>query len=77
MSPALPDDRQRDFAVALLAPALPPPAGLRTHNGSDADARFGVYRNNVISSLAAVLLWLMTRGAGVVSLDHLLFKRKG
>lgn len=43
------------FAAALLAPALPPPAGLKVWNGSDPAKRFGVYRNNVIVSLIDAL----------------------
>jgi hypothetical protein len=42
---------QASFAAALLAPALPCPAGLRAWNGSDPGARLAVYRNNVVSSL--------------------------
>jgi hypothetical protein len=42
---------QASFAAALLAPALPCPAGLRAWNGSDPTARLAVYRNNVVSAL--------------------------
>ena len=42
---------QRVFADALLAPERRCPPGLRAWNGSDPDARFAVYRNNVVSSL--------------------------
>lgn len=43
------------FARALLDPAHPPPAGLKTWNGSDPAARFAVYRNNVMVSLIDAL----------------------
>ena len=43
------------FAAALLEPAHPGPAGLRTWNGSDPQARLAVYRNNVVSSLVDAL----------------------
>ena len=47
--------RQRDFARALLDPALPPPPGLVSFNGSDPHQRFAVYRNNVVVSLVDAL----------------------
>jgi hypothetical protein len=43
------------FARALLDPALPPPAGLVSWNGSDIAGRFAVYRNNVVVSLTEAL----------------------
>lgn len=43
------------FAAALLDPALAPPAGLCSWNGSDPAQRFGVYRNNVAASLVEAL----------------------
>ncbi len=46
---------QRDFAAALVDPALACPQGLVTWNGSDPAARFSVYRNNVVSSLIDAL----------------------
>ena len=47
--------QQRDFARALLDPALPPPPGLVSFNGSDPHQRFAVYRNNVVVSLVDAL----------------------
>ena len=47
--------QQRDFARALLDPALPPPPGLVSWNGSDPHQRFAVYRNNVVVSLVDAL----------------------
>lgn len=46
---------QRDFAQALLDGQQPCPAGLRSWNGSDPAARFGVHRNNVVSSLVEAI----------------------
>jgi hypothetical protein len=46
---------QQAFAAALLAPGSACPDGLLTHNGSDPEARFAVYRNNVVSSLIDAL----------------------
>ncbi len=46
---------QADFARALLNAERPPPADLRTWNGSDPAARLAVYRNNVMVSLLGVL----------------------
>lgn len=48
-------DEQAGFARALLDPALPAPAGLRTWNGSAAARRFAVHRNNVVVSLVEAL----------------------
>ena len=45
----------REFATALLDPALPCPAGLVVWNGSDPASRFAVYRNNVVVSLVDAL----------------------
>lgn len=46
---------QRDFAQALLDPALPCPAGLVAWNGSNPVRRFQVYRNNVHVALVDAL----------------------
>ncbi len=46
---------QTSFAQALLNPALDCPGGLKTWNGSDPEARFAVYRNNVMVSLVDAL----------------------
>jgi hypothetical protein len=46
---------QTAISAALLDAAAPIPAGLGAWNGSDPDARFAVYRNNVVHSLVAVL----------------------
>lgn len=43
------------FAHALLDADRPVPRGLTAWNGSDAARRFGVYRNNVVAGLTAVL----------------------
>jgi hypothetical protein len=43
------------FAAALLDPALPCPAALRSWNGSDASRRLAVHRNNVVGSLVDAL----------------------
>lgn len=53
MRPASPT--QHAFAAALLDAALPVPSGLSAWNGSDAEARFAVYRNNIVHSLVNVL----------------------
>lgn len=46
---------QAAFAAALLDPALPPPGGLVSWNGSDPGRRFAVHRNNVLISLVEAL----------------------
>ena len=46
---------QRDFAAALLDPALPCPAGLCVPAGADLARRFDVHRNNVVASLVEAL----------------------
>ncbi|MCJ7555815.1 MAG: putative DNA-binding domain-containing protein [Gammaproteobacteria bacterium] len=46
---------QQEFFAPLLDPEMPAPAGLTTWNGSDPQARYGVYRNNVVSSLIDAL----------------------
>ena len=46
---------QATFAQALLDPSVPCPPGLTTWNGSDPQARFAVYRNNVTVSLIDAL----------------------
>jgi putative DNA-binding protein len=48
-------ERQRAFAVALLDPGLPTPAGLVGPDGRLSARRFGVYRNNVIVGLSQTL----------------------
>jgi hypothetical protein len=45
----------KDFALALLDPQRPCPAGLRAWNGSDPARRFAVHRNNVLASLVDAL----------------------
>jgi hypothetical protein len=52
--PAPAEDQAR-FAAALLDPAAPPPKGLVARAGWRLERRFQVYRNNVLSSLAAAL----------------------
>lgn len=47
--------RQALFARALLDPQRPCPPGVRAWNGSDPGVRFGVHRNNVVSSLLEAL----------------------
>ena len=42
---------QAEFARALRAADLPPPAGIVAWNGSNVAQRFSVYRNNVVTSL--------------------------
>lgn len=44
-----------DFATGLLDPNFPVPGGITTWNDSDPEVRFGVYRNNLVVSLAAAL----------------------
>lgn len=46
---------QSAFADRLLEPSLPPPRGLRVWNGRDPAHRFGIYRNNIVSSLIDAL----------------------
>lgn len=46
---------QAAFAAALLDPAAPCPAGLKSWNGSDPEQRFAVYRNDVVVSLIDAL----------------------
>lgn len=43
------------FAAALMDPAMPPPSGLRSWNGSDIAQRFAVHRNNVRVGLVDAL----------------------
>lgn len=43
------------FVAALLAPDLPPPAGLLAPGGAPAGRRFDIYRNNVVVSLTEAL----------------------
>ena len=46
---------QRDFAEALLDPAVPSPAGLTTARGVPDAKRLDVYRNNVVAGLGKAL----------------------
>jgi hypothetical protein len=48
-------ERQRQFAAALLDPALPTPAGLVDPDGDACPRRFSVYRNNVVVGLSRAL----------------------
>jgi hypothetical protein len=48
-------DRQRDFAAAILDPALPMPDGLVGPDGEPGPKRFSVYRNNVVVGLTETL----------------------
>jgi hypothetical protein len=48
-------DRQREFAAALLDPALPVPSGLVGPDGEASPRRFSVYQNNVVVSLIGAL----------------------
>ncbi len=48
-------ERQRDFSVALLDPALPVPTGLVGPDGEPSARRFAVYRNNVVVGLTEAL----------------------
>lgn len=48
-------DFQRDFAAALLDPAIPAPRGLIGPDGAADALRFAVYRNNVVHSLVGAL----------------------
>ena len=48
-------DRQRGFAQSLLDPALPVPPGLVGPDKEPSSRRFGVYRNNIASSLVEAL----------------------
>ena len=49
------EERQRDFAAALLDAGLPPPAGLVGPDGEPSLRRFAVYRNNVVVGLVDAL----------------------
>jgi Putative DNA-binding domain len=46
---------QNDFARALLDRELPVPAGVVAHNSARPEARFAIYRNNMMVSLLGVL----------------------
>lgn len=48
-------ERQRNFGMALLDPVLPVPAGLVGPDGAPSQARFAVYRNNVVAGLTETL----------------------
>ncbi|WP_322032626.1 DNA-binding domain-containing protein [Paraburkholderia sp. J76] len=50
-----PRDRQKDFAAALLDPAMPIPRGLVGPDGKPDAKRFNVYRNNVFTGLIDAL----------------------
>ncbi|WP_243042078.1 DNA-binding domain-containing protein [Dyella sedimenti] len=49
------DERQREFAAALLDPGLPVPAGIVDPEGKPSAKRFAVYRNNVAAGLIDAL----------------------
>ena len=49
---------QSEFAAGLRDPEAPPPAAIQRHDGKPAPRRFGVYRNNVYSSLVTPCRWL-------------------
>ena len=49
------DERQRDFAAALLDAGLPTPSGLLGPDGEPSAERFAVYRNNVAVGLVDAL----------------------
>ena len=49
------DERQRDFAAAVLDAALPMPVGLVGPDGKPSLKRFAVYRNNVVAGLTEAL----------------------
>lgn len=49
------NERQRQFAAALLDPDSPVPAGLVGPDGEPSSKRFAVYRNNCIAGLVATL----------------------
>ena len=48
-------DRQREFAAALLDPALAVPSGLLGPDGERSARRFAIYRNNVVVGLTDAL----------------------
>jgi len=49
------DARQRDFALAILDPERPVPAGLVGPDGAPSARRFAVYRNTVVAGLMEAL----------------------
>ena len=49
------DERQRDFAAALLDAERPAPEGLVGPDGEPSARRFAVYRNNVVVGLVDAL----------------------
>lgn len=49
------DERQREFAAAILDPGLPVPAGIVDPEGKPSAKRFAVYRNNVAAGLIEAL----------------------
>lgn len=57
------------FMAALMDPALPPPPGLKTWNGSDPARRFNVYRNNVVVSLIDALATTFTVTQALVGVE--------
>jgi hypothetical protein len=57
------------FTKALMDPALAPPAGLKTWNGSDPERRFDVYRNNVVVSLIDALATTFPVTQALVGVD--------
>ena len=62
-------DRQRDFAAALLDPALPVPSGLVGPDGEPSPRRFAVYRNNVIAGLVNTLKQAFPAVCKIVGID--------
>ncbi|HWA41954.1 MAG TPA: DNA-binding domain-containing protein [Hypericibacter adhaerens] len=49
------DERQRQFAMAILDPDMPVPPGLVGPDGAPSAKRFAVYRNNVVAGLVEAL----------------------
>ena len=62
-------DRQRDFANALLDPALPVPAGLVGPDGEPSQKRFAVFRNNVVAGLTETLMAAFPAVCRIVGVD--------
>ncbi len=62
-------ERQRDFAEALLDPALPVPAGLIGPDGEPSQKRFAVYRNNVVAGLTETLMAAFPAVCRIVGVD--------
>jgi hypothetical protein len=62
-------ERQREFAAALLDPALPIPAGLVGPDRQPSAVRFAVYRNNVFAGLIDALQESFPATARIVGED--------